>query len=187
MLKHIFILIQSVTLLFSLSSSDIKIHKQKCEATKDYASCLLLNQHYMTVYNQESIEYFTPTCDKGLISSCRSLAELYKKGGNTIAKDLPKAVKYYTKVCDSGNAITCATVAYLYLIGNDIKQDKEKACEYFTQSCLNGYAGGCSSLGMMYAKGDGIKKDIKYAVDLFKDACDDGDKLACIQYKRYKK
>ena len=58
--------------------------------------------------------------------------------GESVPKDVQKALEYLTASAEQGNQFAQYTLGKLYLLGRDVKQDREQAREWLTRSAAQG-------------------------------------------------
>ena len=58
--------------------------------------------------------------------------------GESVPKDVQKALEYLTASAEQGNQFAQYTLGKLYLLGRDVKQDREQAKEWLTRSAAQG-------------------------------------------------
>ena len=94
---------------------------------------LLQSQNRM----DEAVSWYEKATAQGNACAAYRLGKLYLEG-NTVSKDVPKAVDYLTFSAEQGNQYAQYTLGKLYLTGQDVKQDREQAWGYFYESAEQG-------------------------------------------------
>jgi hypothetical protein len=78
--------------------------------------------------------YYDKACNGGEGMACANLGVMYEEG-NTLAKDLTRAMALYTKACDDKHGTGCLYAGMNYEKGLGVKKDKKRARGLFRQAC----------------------------------------------------
>lgn len=110
-----------------------------CEA-KDGWSCAQLGN---ISENNSSVMFYDKACSYGSRTSCSKLGMKYLSG-ETIKKDINKALDYLLKACDRADANACRELGLIYENGKDeIKKNKFKSLNFLSKACNYGDKQSC--------------------------------------------
>ena len=85
----------------------------------------------------EAVSWYGKAAAQGNSRAAYRLGKLYLEG-ESVPKDVPKAMAYLTESAQQGNQYAQYTLGKLYLAGQDVKQDREQAWAYFYESAEQG-------------------------------------------------
>ena len=94
---------------------------------------------------KQAIKLFKKECNRGKMSACFALGEMYDAGLGE-EKNILKIIKLWTKGCDGGDANSCFYLAMLHYEGKDIQENKSKAKELWRKACVYGEKQGCENV-----------------------------------------
>lgn len=108
-----------------------------------------------------------PTCDGGNLKDCetrcasneaRACYRLgwFYEGGQSVPRDVKKALDLYGKACDGNMAVACRALGYLYNGGGKdlgIELNKKLAGDFYAKACTLGIAAACYSEPAMVSVG----------------------------------
>ena len=142
----------------------------------------LITSSLLFAGTKELFNSYTESCDKGDISSCNNLGNLYSSGLLGVDIDYVKAFELYSFTCDRNSFNGCVAVAGMYADGKGVKQNYNKAIRIYYNACETSIGtAGCIELGRMYLNSQGVELDYEKALILFKKNCDSGDS-DCLDY-----
>ena len=119
-------------------------------------------------------------CQSGDMDACIHLGILYYKG-DSVTKDLNKAVRYLTLACAGESMQGCHNLAYLH---QKAVPDNERMIQEYTKACRGGMYTSCNNLANIYRKGDaGVPKNSDKALSFYKKACDGEIVSSCVHYE----
>lgn len=99
------------------------------------------------------------------------LADIYYNGcGNTVKKNIDKALPYYKKVANNDNSLAAYKYGEYLCTGKGTVVDKTKAAAYLDRAAKNNVVNAMMMLGDLLYKGDGIQQDYSRAMNLYKRA-----------------
>jgi SEL1 protein len=130
------------------------------EAGKKYTSDRdLLNdeESYSKKQKQDEIlNYYKYSADKGITSSQLVVAHAYLAGGKYFEKNPEMAKKYFEKAASLGEREAYGGLGNIYLKGIGVKPDYEKAKHYFEIGANLKDGGSYVGLGKMHLHGKGV-------------------------------
>ena len=85
----------------------------------------------------EAVRWLAKAADHGNQFARYRLGKVYLTG-ESVPKDVQKALEYLTASAEQGNQFAQYTLGKLYLLGRDVKQDREQAREWLTRSATQG-------------------------------------------------
>jgi hypothetical protein len=130
------------------------------------------------VWFKGSFEACKKACDKGDVSACHGLGQMYQYGSKT-AKDEAMAAQFFELACTKQDATACASMAQISLNGEGVRHQPAKAVEFYRKACDMGDALSCSDLADLFSAGNGVPKDEAGATELRARACKMGMTEAC--------
>jgi hypothetical protein len=86
--------------------------------------------------------------------------------GNSVPKDLPKAVKWFQKSAERGSAQGQSHLGSVYQYGIGVPKDERKAAEWFQKAANQGNTVAQLHLGLMYVTGQGVMRDQQKGCEL---------------------
>jgi len=86
--------------------------------------------------------------------------------GNSVPKDLPKAVKWLQKSAERGSALGQSHLGSVYQYGIGVPKDERKAAEWFQKAADQGNTVAQLHLGLMYVTGQGVSRDQQRGCEL---------------------
>lgn len=107
------------------------------EAGNDYSRYALGKLLQSEGRIQEAMGWYEKAAAQGNQHAEYRLGKLYLSG-ESVRKDVDRAVKYLTASAKAGNQYAQYTLGKLYLQGRDVKQNRELAKEYLTASAAQG-------------------------------------------------
>ncbi|MCB9556168.1 MAG: sel1 repeat family protein [Deltaproteobacteria bacterium] len=127
-------------------------------------------------------------CDRGEISSCLYLSDLYARGDKARKAD-PQAATQAAKRgrqlaqarCAANDGAACAASAQLKLMAIGDKQDFAGAAADAQRGCDAGSTMACFTLAALHQHGKGVAKNVARALRLYRQACQAGEGNACAQ------
>jgi hypothetical protein len=96
---------------------------------------------------KKALEVIKKCCDFDNAHACGILGIVYEFG-NTVTRDLVKAMQLYRKGCEAGNGNpeACRRLSMGYAKGRGVVQDAVKARELLTKACDEGHTDACQEL-----------------------------------------
>ena len=130
----------------------------------------------------QAFPIFQQLAEQGYASVQFNLALMYENGQG-VRQDYAQAVKWYKAAAEQGEANAQVNLGVMYANGEGVKQDYVQAVKWFKAAAEQGYAKGQFTLGVMYKFGLGVPQNDQLAKEWFGKACNNGDQLACDQYR----
>lgn len=94
--------------------------------------------------------------------------------GDSIAKDIDKAMHWYRIAADRGDPVAQADLGYLYEMGANGPKDPAEAAKWYMRAALAGLTRAKFNLGVLYLEGSGVQRSMNEAAHWIGEAADDG-------------
>lgn len=107
------------------------------EAGNDFSEYALGKLLLTQERTEEAMLWLGKAADHGNQFARYRLGKIYLTG-ESVPKDMEKALEYLTASAEQGNQFAQYTLGKLYLLGRDVKQDREQAKEWLTRSAAQG-------------------------------------------------
>lgn len=124
--------------------------------------------------NDEVVDYYHYSAEKGDANAVLSLAMLYYYGARGVEQDLPKAAEYFHRALDLGANTAAANLGHIYANGLGVKKNVETAIKFFKEAVHEGNPAAQNGMGYMYLHGYGVEQNTKIAMKMFKAAAQQG-------------
>ncbi|OQS02983.1 sel-1 family protein [Thraustotheca clavata] len=125
--------------------------------------------------DEDVVEYYRFSSDKGDADATLNLALLYYYGARGVAQDVRKAASYFHLAYDLGATASAANLGHMYANGIGVDVDMKRAFEFFQEAAHEGNAAAQNGLATMYLRGHGVKENKSKAIMLFRTAAKQGN------------
>ena len=99
--------------------------------------------------NDEVVDYYHYSAEKGDSNAMLSLAMLYYFGARGVEQNLIRAAHYFHRAFDLGAQAAGANLGHIYANGMGVEQDVEAAFKYFQEAAHEGSPAAQNGMGYM--------------------------------------
>ncbi|KDO32589.1 hypothetical protein SPRG_03063 [Saprolegnia parasitica CBS 223.65] len=148
------------------------LHDQRHKRLKTVAES---NQKRSAPGDEDVVEYYRFSSEKGDAEATLNLALLYYYGARGVAQDVRKAAVYFHRAHEFGATSSAANLGHMYANGIGVAVDMKRAFDYFQESSHEGNAAAQNGLATMYLRGQGVVQNKSKAIMLFRTAAKQGN------------